>query len=111
MDLGIQNKVYLIAGGSKGLGLAIARYLVKDGARVCISSRDGDNLKQAKEQLVALSSAEHVASVVCDVTNKDDILRWVEHAVAAFGGVDGLVVNAGGPPPGQFDNFRLFATV
>lgn len=92
MDLGLAGRVALVTGGSKGIGLAIVRGLLAEGARVAVASRSQTaELRELQGELV------HVA---VDLTDPDAPGRAVERAVQAFGGLDILVNNAGGPPPG-----------
>lgn len=107
MELAVSNKVFLIAGGSKGLGFAIAKALVADGACVALSSRDQGNVDSAVADLAEIAKAGEgtVKGYCCDMSNAGDIASWVEQAATDFGRIDGVVVNAGGPPPGVFDDF------
>lgn len=98
MDLQLTDKVILVAGASKGLGFAIAAQLQKEGAKLAIASSNQERVEAAGKQLGAF--AMH-----CDVRKAMDIQRWVDASLAHYGRIDGLVVNAGGPPPGQFDAF------
>jgi 3-oxoacyl-[acyl-carrier protein] reductase len=95
MDLGLADRVYLVTGGSKGLGFATARALVADGARVVLSSRSRDNVDRAVAEL-----GESAAGIEGD--NADPSLpdRLVALARERFGRLDGLLVSVGGPPPG-----------
>lgn len=102
MELGLKDKVILVAGGSKGLGYAIAKACVQDGARVAIASRDQGNVDLAVARLVNEHKAAAMGSCV-DMSRAADITAWVDAVVATFGRIDGVVVNAGGPPPGMFD--------
>jgi 3-oxoacyl-[acyl-carrier protein] reductase len=102
MNLQLQDKVFLVAGASKGLGFAIASRLVAEGAKVSICSSDADRVALALQQLQL--SGDCLGSA-CDVRNAADIKDWVATSLARFGRIDGLVVNAGGPMPGQFDQF------
>lgn len=96
MDLGLAGQVAIITGGSKGLGLASARALAAEGARVVICGRTADALDRAAHDLAAVAgSADHVLAVQADVSKADDLQRLVEAAVARFGGVDVLVNNVG----------------
>lgn len=99
MDLGLQGKVALVSAASKGLGYGVARALARDGARVSICSRDADQIAAAADKLRAETGAE-VMATACDVTSGDAIQRWVDATVAAWGQIDALLINAGGPPPG-----------
>ncbi len=97
MDLGLQNKVALVAASSKGLGYGVARALAAEGARVSLCSRTLADVQAAAGRLAAETGAETLASA-CDVRKPGDIQAWVEATVAAWGELDCLLVNAGGPP-------------
>lgn len=104
MELNIEGKVFMIAASSKGLGFGIARELAKNGAVVCIASRSEKHVEAAAQQLREESNAAVHASVF-DASDAISILKWIDEVVHAFDRIDGLVVNAGGPPPGNFDDF------
>lgn len=101
MDLGVKGRVYLIAAASQGLGYGVARALARDGAKVSLCSRRAEEIEQAAQAIAAETGAE-VLATACDVTRPDDIAQWVARTVEAWGRVDGLLVNAGGPPAGYF---------
>jgi 3-oxoacyl-[acyl-carrier protein] reductase len=101
MDLGVTGKVYLVAAASKGLGYGVAQALAKDGAKVSICSRTEADVIAAGERLQTETGAD-VLATACDVRDPAALQHWVERTVAAWGAVDGLLVNAGGPPPGAF---------
>lgn len=104
MELGLRDKVIMVAAASKGLGYGIAQEVAQEGARVSIGSRTEANILAAAETLHNETGAETLGSVL-DVCDAASINSWVEATVAKLGGVDGLVVNAGGPPAGGFDDF------
>jgi len=104
MDLGLQNKVIMVAAASKGLGYGIAQAVAQEGAKVSIGSRTEADILAAAETLQRETGAETLGSVL-DARDAASISGWVEATVAKFGRVDGLVVNAGGPPAGGFDDF------
>lgn len=104
MDLGLHGKVAMVAASSKGLGYGIARELAREGALVSIGSRTEVDVFDAAEVLIEETGGEVLAHVL-DVSDPDSIALWVEKTTDAFGGVDMLVVNAGGPPAGNFDQF------
>lgn len=104
MDLGLHGKVAMVAASSKGLGFGIARELAKEGALVSIGARTEADVFDAADVLIEETEAEVLPNVL-DVSDPDSIFQWVENTVNAFGGVDCLVVNAGGPPAGKFDDF------
>lgn len=99
MDLGLQGKIALVSAASKGLGYGVARALARDGAKVSICSREAGNVERTAQSLRDETGADILASV-CDVTKPDQITAWVEQTVAAWGRIDALLVNAGGPPGG-----------
>jgi 3-oxoacyl-[acyl-carrier protein] reductase len=98
MDLGLQDTRALVTAASRGLGRACAKALAAEGARVFIVSRDEDRLRAAEQEVGA---AGHLA---LDLSTPGAPERAVEAAVAALGGLDILVCNAGGPPPGTFES-------
>lgn len=103
MDLGLQGKAALVLASSKGIGRAIATELAAEGARVMISSRDGDALRSAAGEIGAATGAE-VAYRAADLTRAEDVEDLVARTVKRFGGLDILVTNTGGPPAGVFDD-------
>jgi 3-oxoacyl-[acyl-carrier protein] reductase len=95
MDLGLKDKLALVAAASRGLGRACAAELVREGARVAICGRDAAALEAAAKDIGA-------TAIVADLLRPDQATAFVERGAAALGGVDILVTNAGGPPPGRF---------
>ncbi|VGO22050.1 SDR family oxidoreductase [Pontiella sulfatireligans] len=104
MDLGLHGKVAMVAASSKGLGFGIARELAREGALVSIGARTETEVFDAADALIEETDAEVLANVL-DASDPDSIFQWLENTIDAFGGVDLLVVNAGGPPSGNFDAF------
>lgn len=102
MDLGLKGKAALVAAASQGMGRAIARNLAREGARVAICARNKEPLEAAAAAIRKETRAEVVA-VPADVSRLADATAFVDRARAAFGGVDILVINAGGPPTGRFE--------
>ncbi|MEQ4305651.1 SDR family oxidoreductase [Plantactinospora sp. B6F1] len=98
MDLGLADRVYVLTGASKGLGLATARALVADGARVVISARNRD---QVAEAAGLLGPEDRVVGLAADLAAPDTATRLVDTAVQRFGRLDGGLVSVGGPPPGS----------
>jgi NAD(P)-dependent dehydrogenase (short-subunit alcohol dehydrogenase family) len=101
MDLGLEGRSAVVTGGSKGLGLAIAAELVAEGARVAICSRHVDELAAAGQELK--QAGGQVFAAACDVTDPDQVTRFIDAVADTFGGIDVLVNNAGGAHPGRFD--------
>ncbi|MGH3439392.1 MAG: SDR family oxidoreductase [Sciscionella sp.] len=104
MDLGLTGRRAIVTGGSKGIGLQVARELAAEGASVAICSRNGDELARAAAAIVERSPDVRVFHQVADVTDDDQVRRFVDASAAALGGVDILVNNAGGAHPGGFEN-------
>jgi 3-oxoacyl-[acyl-carrier protein] reductase len=102
MDLGLANKVALVAAGSRGLGRAVAEELAAEGASLVLCARDARVLAETAAAIAEKSGA-HVLAVPADVTVLDEIKHVVEAGTERFGHVDILVTNAGGPPAGRFD--------
>lgn len=94
MDLGLDGKVLVVTGGSRGLGLATAETLVAEGARVVLSARDPEAVRAAAGRLGAVG-------VVADQSDPEAAERVVAAALAAYGRVDGALVSVGGPPAGR----------
>jgi len=90
----LRGKVALVTGGSRGIGLAIARALVADGVQVAVTGRDASHLSAARPALDAAGPAS-VETLQADVRKPGDVARAVEATVARFGGIDILVNNAG----------------
>jgi 3-oxoacyl-[acyl-carrier protein] reductase len=93
LNLGLAGRTAIVCGASSGMGLAIAEALVGEGANVAMFARRRDVLEREAERLGALS-------VRGDLTVPADLEKLVERTVAAFGGIDVLVNNGGGPPTG-----------
>ncbi len=104
MDLGLKGKVAMVAASSKGLGFGIAKALAEEGALLSIGSRTKDDIEAAAEQLRKETGTQVLASVM-DSSNPESILNWTDATLMEYGGVDKLVVNAGGPPAGKFEDF------
>lgn len=97
MNLGLQDRVALVAAGSKGLGFGVARALAREGARVSLCSREQQSVDQAVQQLQSENGGNTIG-FTCDVRNPADIQNWVDQTVQKWGRIDALLVNAGGPP-------------
>ena len=102
MDLGLKDKVALIAAGSRGLGRAVAEEVAAEGASLVLCARDPNTLAESAAT-IADNFGAHVLAVPADVTSVSDITRVVEAGNDRFGRIDILVTNAGGPPAGTFD--------
>jgi 3-oxoacyl-[acyl-carrier protein] reductase len=94
MDLGLRGKTAIVCGASSGLGLGTAEALAEEGANVAMFARRREQLERDANRIGALA-------VRGDVTNAADLERLVAKTVEAFGGIDVLVWNSGGPPGGK----------
>ena len=97
MDLGLDGARALIGGGSSGLGLAVGTVLSGEGARVALAARPSDRLD------AAAAAVEGSVAVGVDLESVDGPASAVQRAVETLGGLDAVLVNSGGPPPGAFD--------
>ncbi|MFP4617623.1 MAG: SDR family oxidoreductase [Spirochaetaceae bacterium] len=104
MDLGLKNKVFMVAGAGRGLGYGIAQALAREGAMVSIGSRTRESILSAAET-IGRETGSTARGYVLDMKDGGSIQRWVEETLTEFGTLDGVVVNAGGPPPGKFEDF------
>jgi 3-oxoacyl-[acyl-carrier protein] reductase len=102
MDLGLEGRVAVVAGSSQGLGRAIADELANERADVVINSRSAEKLAAVKSEIEKRSGA-NVESFACDLTDPAGPPALIAAAEAAFGKVDILVTNIGGPPSGMFE--------
>jgi 3-oxoacyl-[acyl-carrier protein] reductase len=102
MDLGLKGKVAVVTAASKGMGKACALGLAAEGARVLMCARTERDVAQAADEVRSKTGAEVVA-MAADVTRAADVKALVARAREAFGGVDILVANCGGPPRGGLE--------
>ena len=102
MDLGLRDKVALVAAASKGLGRAVAHELAAEGARVVMCARGKDALEAARSEIATATNGD-VRAIVADVSTLEGIERVAREAIERHGRVDILVNNAGGPPSGPFE--------
>jgi 3-oxoacyl-[acyl-carrier protein] reductase len=96
VDLGLKDKRVLVAAASKGLGRAIAAEFVVEGARVAICSRERERIERVAKEIGAEKA------ITADVSTEDGCRAFVAGGASALGGIDILIVNAGGPKPGKF---------
>jgi 3-oxoacyl-[acyl-carrier protein] reductase len=96
VDLGLTDKVAIVTGSSRGLGLASAKALVAEGCRVCICARGEERLLEAALEVEAVARRPNmVIAIQADVSTTDGVERVIEKTVEAFGGIDVLVNNVG----------------
>jgi 3-oxoacyl-[acyl-carrier protein] reductase len=97
VDLGISGRRAAVAAASKGLGFGVANALAAEGVHVAICGRDRTTLEDAARRI-----GHNAIPIVADVSSVDGAVGFVQQAREALGGIDILVPNAGGPPPGDF---------
>ncbi len=104
MDLGLTGKRALVTGASRGLGYAVANTLAAEGCRVAINSRNAEKLSAAAKEIADAQDIP-VFSLPADMGDVSAPEKIIKQAVDTLGGLDLLVTNAGGPPPGAFESF------
>src|SRR6201995_4309325 len=100
MDLGLRDRVYLVTGGSRGLGFAAAQALVADGARVLLSAPHEATASSAAARLAPDAAADVAAWVIADNADPATPGRLIAAARDRFGRLDGALISVGGSPPG-----------
>jgi 3-oxoacyl-[acyl-carrier protein] reductase len=107
VDLGLENKVALVAGGSSGIGLAVATELAREGAHVAIAARGADRLQAAVRGLREIARGGRITGTSLDLTDSAAARRWVDEVAADFGALHILLVSGGSPPIGPAAGFEL----
>jgi 3-oxoacyl-[acyl-carrier protein] reductase len=97
VDTGLTGARALVTGGSAGLGAAVARALADEGTQVAVSARASDRLEAVAAEIAG-------TAIGVDLSAPDGPAEAVQRAVEALGGLDALLLNMGGPPPGTFDD-------
>lgn len=106
MDLGLNSKVAIITGGTKGIGLYTARQLLLEGALVTICGRNEGALTEANTFLKAETGKEALA-IVADVTNKEQCENLIDQTAKTYGNIDILINNAGSTSAHSFENVSI----
>jgi 3-oxoacyl-[acyl-carrier protein] reductase len=106
LNLGLENKVALVSGGSSGLGLAAAKEFASEGAHVAIGARDTERLAAAERSLKEVARGQVRAASV-DITDQDAARRWVDDVAADLGALHIVLVSGGSPPIGPASDFDL----
>ena len=104
MELGITGKTALIAASSQGLGKAVAMELAQEGVKVIINGRHKENLEQTKSEIES-KTKKNVIALRGDLSVAEEREQVIASALQAYGGIDILVTNSGGPPSGKFERF------
>ena len=108
MDLAIADRVALVAASSRGLGLAVATELGRESARLILCARGESALMEARESIARHTGASVIA-VPADLSEDGAAAAVVRTGIEAFGRIDILVTNAGGPPAGPFEQHDMDA--
>jgi len=103
MDLGLRGRPAIVAASSRGLGRAVAEELAREGADLVMCAR-GESALQEAADAIRTSTGARVVALKADVANPADVDRVVNAAMEAYGRVDVLVTNGGGPPAGPFES-------
>lgn len=103
MDLGINGKVALVGGSSRGLGRAVAHELALEGCAVAICGRDADTVEQTRDEMASATGAQ-VLGVAVDLSTPEGVEQLMRTTTDRFGRIDILVTNTGGPPAGPFES-------
>ncbi|MGW2251228.1 SDR family oxidoreductase [Kitasatospora sp. NPDC001660] len=101
MDLGLKDRAYIVTGATRGLGLATARELAADGARVLVTGRTKESVDAAVAELGTLPGTVH--GVTADNADPRTAERLVAEATARFGRLDGVLISVGGPQAGPVE--------
>lgn len=101
MDLQVKNKIFFLSGASEGIGFAIAQVLAQEGATIYLGSRSAEKLDKA----LSVLPGQHYAHVL-DVTDEKSITTWIEYGLTHCDKIHGLLINAGGPPAGRFEDLN-----
>ena len=107
MELGIKGRAAAVAASSKGLGFASALELAKEDVSVAICSRDRGRIQEASARLRDAVPGANVHAAVLDLSREANCRKFVAEAAEAFGRLDILVTNTGGPTPGSFDQLSI----
>ena len=100
MDLGLEGRVAIVGGGSKGIGRATAAVLLREGARVAICARGAEILERTAHDLAVTADPERMLAVPADLSRPEDVSRVVARTLERWSRVDVAVNNVGGPPLG-----------
>ncbi len=102
MDMGLKNASAVVAGASTGLGKAIAKGLASEGCNLAICSRNIDKINKSAEEIKAKTGV-NVFPFAADVSNKDDIQKFIEYSNEKLKSINIVVTNAGGPPATSYE--------
>lgn len=101
MDLGIKGKVALVTASSQGIGFGCAKALASEGARICLSSRNQENLRAAEAKIRDELDKPEIITITCDMRHPEQIRKLCKQVRERLGEPDILINNTGGPKPGS----------
>jgi 3-oxoacyl-[acyl-carrier protein] reductase len=104
MELGLKSKVAFVAASSQGLGKAVALELAKEGAKLIINGRKKETLEKTKQEIEQQTNGQ-VLALVGDLSVASEREQLIKNALQAYGTIDIVVTNTGGPPSGKFEEF------
>ena len=102
MDLGLTGKVVFVAAASKGLGRAVAEEFAREGAKVVMCSREEATITEAAREIAKKTGGE-TFGVPADVSTTQGCQTFIQAGLDKYGRMDAMIINAGGPPPGRFE--------
>jgi 3-oxoacyl-[acyl-carrier protein] reductase len=105
MELGLKNRIAFVAASSQGLGKAVALELSKEGAKIIINGRRKEILEKTKQEIERQTNGE-VLALVGDLSISNERKQIIDEALKAYGSIDILITNTGGPPSGKFESFE-----
>ncbi len=105
MELGLKNKIALVAASSQGLGKAVAIELAKEGAKLIINGRNKENLESTKKEIEKINGAE-VLALAGDLSNDNERDQVIKNSLQVYDHIDILITNTGGPASGKFEDFK-----
>jgi 3-oxoacyl-[acyl-carrier protein] reductase len=105
MDLGLKDKVALVLASSKGLGKAVAIELAREGAKVIICGTDYAALDSTRREIHQIN--KNVSAFLCDLKDSGQRKNLIKQSVSTYGTIDILITNTGGPPSGNFEQFKI----
>src|SRR5581483_1723942 len=106
METGLNNKVVLLTGSSKGIARAAAEHFAAEGARLAMCSRSETKLRRAADEIRTRHNAKVIAEAI-DVTNFNAVQQFVKQVAEKFGSIDVCLANSGGPPAKNFLSIEL----
>src|SRR5438046_542318 len=102
-----KDKNILITGGSKGIGLEMAKEFARRGAKLALIARGKEDLQAAKSALEALGTGSIIRAYACDVTNAETLSDYINMILFELGSLDGVIANSGYCHPGNFHELTL----